>query len=408
MFLARAASGERGWRLFLPFPKPNTTPVIAASQLALSLVPSVAAATTPAPKTRWLISQKDDLIYLLGSSGVSYALMVLLFVFKVKPATIFWLYVTLLDDPHVFATFSRTYADPEEWQKRRTMLIINLLWFLPGPIAIRLGLGTYFDIIAYSWAYYHIVKQHYGFSILYKKKNDDLAKLDNLLDKALIWTGFAWPYINFLFKGDFPALVKLRKSLPAWLPQISTALFGLSLLGYSARQVYKVKTGMPINLPKQLLLAASLSVHNVTLRLPFHKLDGGVYNLACIAAIITSFHNIQYDRLIWFHNKNKYVQGAKEGKNYGLATLLSKDWKILIAAGVAFASLYRIPLGQMLNRIPIGEIAGEKQGIQQVGRYLRAAGWGFAFIHYYLDSKIWRIRRDPVLNQNLKMAGNQA
>jgi len=30
--------------------------------------------------------------------------------------------------------------------------------------------------------------------------------------------------------------------------------------------------------------------------------------------------------------------------------------------------------------------------------------WGGAFTHYFLDSKIWRVRRDAQLNDNLRMA----
>ncbi len=30
--------------------------------------------------------------------------------------------------------------------------------------------------------------------------------------------------------------------------------------------------------------------------------------------------------------------------------------------------------------------------------------WGYAFIHYYLDSKIWRVRRDSSVGQALKMS----
>ena len=29
--------------------------------------------------------------------------------------------------------------------------------------------------------------------------------------------------------------------------------------------------------------------------------------------------------------------------------------------------------------------------------------WGVAFIHYYLDSKIWRVRRDPLVGKALNM-----
>ena len=29
--------------------------------------------------------------------------------------------------------------------------------------------------------------------------------------------------------------------------------------------------------------------------------------------------------------------------------------------------------------------------------------WGYALIHYYLDSKIWRVRRDPSVSKALRM-----
>jgi len=29
--------------------------------------------------------------------------------------------------------------------------------------------------------------------------------------------------------------------------------------------------------------------------------------------------------------------------------------------------------------------------------------WGYAFIHYYLDSKIWRVRRDPSVSTALNI-----
>jgi len=34
--------------------------------------------------------------------------------------------------------------------------------------------------------------------------------------------------------------------------------------------------------------------------------------------------------------------------------------------------------------------------------------WGGAFTHYYLDSKIWRVRRDAKLSQNLRTASDAA
>lgn len=351
------------------------------------------------PKSPWLISQKDDLIYLIGSSAVSYAFMALLFIFKVKPKTVFWLYVLFFDGPHIFGTFSRTYADPEEWHKRGKLLLASLLWFAPGPVLVRLGLGQYFDVFAYMWAYYHLVKQHYGFSVLYKKKNNDLAKLDNYLDKALIWTGFTLPYVQFLFGPNYPAgYLSLSKFLPKWTPKLSAAAFGLTLSAYVARQVYKLSQNQPINTPKQLLLASSIGMHMVTFQLPFARLGNGPSSLMSIVAVLTVYHNTQYNRLIWFHNQNKYVKGAQKGEQFGLASLLSKNgWRFALCAFL-FGASYRIPLGNLSQ--------GRWGVSEEAGRYITAFGWGFAFTHYYLDSKIWRVRHDARLDKALQTGNN--
>ncbi len=349
------------------------------------------------PKTRWLISRQDDLLYLIGSAAFSYLFMALLFVFKVKPAVVFWLYVLIFDGPHIFGTFSRTYADPEEWAKRRQLFLGSLLWFVPGPVMVALKLGDYFDIFAYVWAYYHLVKQHYGFSVLYKKKNNDLAKIDNYLDKALIWTGFSLPFVQFLFGPNYPSgFLRLSDILPSWTPRLALAAFGATFAAYLGRQVYKLATRQPVNLPKQLLLASSISMHMVTFQLPFAQLGSGLYSLASIVATLTVYHNVQYDRLIWFHNQNKYQRPNNEGQSFGLASVLSKNGVRFAIGGLLFGAVYRIPIGQMTQ--------GRWGVSREVGRYIGAFGWGFAFVHYYLDSKIWRVRHDARLNKALQTA----
>jgi hypothetical protein len=43
-----------------------------------------------------------------------------------------------------------------------------------------------------------------------------------------------------------------------------------------------------------------------------------------------------------------------------------------------------------------------------VARLFLALYWGGALHHYYLDSKIWHPRRDPVLRKELGMADSAA
>ena len=64
-----------------------------------------------------------------------------------------------------------------------------------------------------------------------------------------------------------------------------------------ARQVQRAVTGESLNVPKYLLLAAAIPMHWIVLLTPMpHK-------PIAIVAILTIYHNLQYHRLIWFHNK---------------------------------------------------------------------------------------------------------
>ena len=147
---------------------------------------------------RWIISARDDLVWFIGSVVTSYVLFGL-YVSGVLPLVVmaaFW--AIFIDAPHVFATFSRTYFDREERQNRHRLLLGSLLFFALGPIMVLAGAGFLFFFFAALWAYYHLVKQHYGFMVLYKKKNGDLAKIDNVLDRLLLLFAFNYPFVAFI------------------------------------------------------------------------------------------------------------------------------------------------------------------------------------------------------------------
>src|SRR5207244_12848799 len=93
---------------------------------------------------------------------------------------------------------SRTYFDRSEWTSRKRLMLGSLLFFVVGPLMVLLGLGFTFFFLAALWAYYHLVKQHYGFMVLYKKKNNDLAPLDNALDRWLLMFAFNYPFVAFI------------------------------------------------------------------------------------------------------------------------------------------------------------------------------------------------------------------
>ncbi|MBC8030802.1 MAG: hypothetical protein H7Z16_11875 [Pyrinomonadaceae bacterium] len=393
---------------------------------------------------RWIISARDDLIWFIGSVASSYGLLILYVAGLLPLVPMVALWAILIDAPHVFGTFSRTYFDRTERHNRGRLLWGSLLFFAVGPIMVLAGAGLIFFFFAALWAYYHLVKQHYGFMVLYKKKNNDLAPVDNALDRLLLLFAFNYPFVAFI-AGDPEAMARVPVALQSGVTTLATMLLACTIIlavAWVGRQIQRAATGEPLDVPKYLLLAAAIPMHWIVLLTPMpHK-------PIAIVAILTIYHNLQYHRLIWFHNK-KYTAGSAAGSasilpattrrslveadeasfrcssptvregvsadssarsdresplraKYGAAEFISRRLLFYIAFGILFGLIYQGPrqfLGYTSLRNDIGG-AAHSMATQLGISFL----WGYAFIHYYLDSKIWRVRRDPSVSKALNMA----
>src|SRR2546423_2837632 len=261
---------------------------------------------------RWIISAREDLIWFIGSVAASYALLILYTagILPLIPMVAGW--AILIDAPHVFGTFSRTYFDASEWKTRKRLMLGSLLFFVVGPAMVLLGAGFTFFFLAALWAYYHLVKQHYGFMVLYKKKNNDLAPVDNALDRWLLMFAFNYPFVAFIANDPnamarVPTILRSGVNVVATILLIGTIVLGI---GWLIRQLQRAISREPLNVPKYLLLAAAIPMHWIALLTPMPAKP------IALVAILTIYHNLQYHRLIWFHNQ-KYGTRASRALNAG-------------------------------------------------------------------------------------------
>src|SRR4029078_3501052 len=173
----------------------------------------------------------------------------------------------LIDAPHVFGTFSRTYFDKSEWKTRKRLMLGSLLFFVIGPTLVLLGAGFTFFFVAALWAYYHLVKQHYGFMVLYKKKNNDLAAIDNALDRLLLLFSFNYPFVAFI-ASDPEAMKRVPAALQSGVNGLAVVLLAATIvlaLVWLGRQIQRLIAGEPLDVPKYLLLAAAIPMHWIVL-----------------------------------------------------------------------------------------------------------------------------------------------
>src|ERR1051326_8315244 len=247
-------------------------------------------------------------------------------------------------------------------------------------------------------------RSFFFFMVLYKKKNNDLAPIDNALDRLLLMFAFNYPFVAFIAHDPnamarVPSILRGGVSGFAILLLIGTIVMGVAWLG---RQIQRALSGQPLNGPKLMLLAAAIPMHWIALLTPMPNKP------IALVAILTIYHNLQYQRLIWFHNQ-KYtdrgvlpVSQTREARaTYGPAAFISRRLAYYLAFGIVFGVIYQGPR-QYLGYLNLH--TGDSSAALSVPIQLGIAFlWGYAFIHYYLDSQIWRVRRDPSVGQALNM-----
>lgn len=340
---------------------------------AITAVPS-----KPAP-SRWIISRAVDLYLVIGSVGAGYAYLALIALFHAPLSYMWWLWSIGFDGTHIFATASRTYFDTEARARNRRLFFGSLLFFFAlGPAMALAGLKGWLALLVGTWAYYHVVRQHYGFMVLYKVKNRDLAKLDNRLDRLFLGVMTIFPpFWRFFLRH--PEDLGMPFHPLTWLEPICWAVVIATALVYGARQWSRLRSADPVNVPKFLLFAGVI---------PLHWLTFAYLGWQAAVPTVTIVHNLQYHALVWFHNRNRYAQAGSEQAHGKIPAALSRHILAYVAIALVFSALYRIPgfeLGEMSD-LAFGFFAG------------------FGLTHYYLDSRIWRVRHDPGLREALQLA----
>jgi hypothetical protein len=321
-------------------------------------------------ETRWIISRRDDLIWFVGTALVGYAALALMSAgVSLTLLTTVWLMG--VDGPHVCGTVTRTYFDKQERRRLGWLLWALLPLLLVGPLAQFLGLGALFFLFAVCWQHYHITKQHVGFVMLWKAKNRERNAAETRLDRCFVLASGVIPLTLFVVKTRI-----LAENITHAVTEVAIAAYVIFASIYVAYQIRKWRAGKPMNLPKLLLLAAMVPLQWLAFGYAARFGADGILRAGMALGL---FHSLQYHRLMWFHNKNRYQTPEARAK-YGLAAVLARKFGYYFAAAAGLYALTEVIPPAFFPTI-----------------WLTASLWGIAFMHYLLDSKIWRVRGDREL-----------
>ncbi|MGE0325482.1 MAG: hypothetical protein AB7S68_24355 [Polyangiaceae bacterium] len=332
--------------------------------------------TTVRLSAKWLVSPRYDLCFFIGSCVVTWlflGLYHLLGALGLAPRAesvllTYFVFTAFFDHPHIFQTFSRTHLDPIERRRHRFAHTWGLALFIVGGYALAaLKVFPYVIVFAAVFGSWHIMRQHWGILRAYKALNNDRAKTDERLDFALFWSGAAALYLHDYTDNPpqteiYGKLVAPFPSFPAWFGDGLLWCFLTVLFVYVVRQVIKVRRGEALNLPKLLLLVAALGTHGLVFfatATPFLVAE----------ALETTYHDLQYQGWVRHYQTQRFARSV------------AKRW------------------------LKVGLVYGLVVGCCEVLALIDDDRFGWLFVpfgmivlwHYWVDGKIWKLRRQPEL-----------
>lgn len=285
------------------------------------------------------------------------------------------------------------------------------------------------------WAYWHVVRQHYGFMRLYQKKNADDDPIDARLDSGLLYSGLILPFLVFIIRHpEARTQVGLSEAIPAypmlpvggrlaapfspeylsalswehWFVSFCAAVIGTLVIVFMARQAAKILVGERVNGPKMLFLLAVVPLH-IYVCFSDAVLSA---SLLAFAAFVTIFHDIQYHAIIWFHHRNRYHKPGVDKKQFGLAPKISQNLATYFACAILFAAVFRL-LGCTFDVHPgcapfviTSEI--NMFGSLHTDALLKAFLLGFPLHHYFVDQFIWKTSKSKELRKDLNVDENRS
>jgi hypothetical protein len=384
----------------------------------------------------WIVNKKVDLLLFIGGALTGYIMFFLHAGLHLNMLTVWFIWVVFIDTPHFYSTYLRTYFDKEEFQARKKLLIGSLGWLLLGPAIIgisyilySLDIGLYkspfilFIIMFNLWAYWHVIRQHYGILALYKRKNNDFNDQDTRIDKVLLYGGLIAPFLTFAIRHpEARQLFGLSTVFPPYpegaifsgifmtqlhwehiIVFLSVSFMIVISLIFFVRQWQLWKNGQVLNVPKILFFIALIPLY------AYINYSPAVTTAPLIAftAFVTIYHDVQYHAIVWFYSQNRYHKPGVDKKKYGLAVKLSQNFAIYAIAGIAMAALLRVT-GSFLDITPGFEPLVLTSQISLFGNIstsdlLLSFVIGIPLHHYFVDQFIWRPSKDRNLQQDLKI-----
>ncbi len=360
------------------------------------------------PGTGWIGGAGFDLCFFFGAGvlAVVAGMLALAVPATIMPMWFLWLW--LIEGPHLVATWQRTYLDAQCRRERRRMLLVSLLWLLPAPLALwaswLLGQPDLFLLLlaaAALWSYHHAVRQHHGIVAVYQrlgKATPGARRLDSRLLHGTMWGAFVLFLVVHGFNRQTLGLGAAAGPVETILIAALAGALLLAVCGWALALVLRWRGGNTVK-PGLLALFVALgctlfAFFAVGLReplLPGALTPEQVFMAASVVGGIV--HGMQYLGMVIATSGRRAA-----GEDAGLAALFGRKPLLAYGAMVVISLLY-VWLTFLRDAPPPGKVDSSATAQMFLALY-----WGLFFHHYWLDQQIWKPSSDARLRGELGLS----
>jgi hypothetical protein len=349
----------------------------------------------------WIGGRTFDLCFFFGSAALAVTLGVWMLSAPGVVLPLWFLWIWLLEGPHLVATWQRSYLDPQFRRQHAKLLWASLLWLLPGPLLLGLSLWLgrpevflLFLGLAALWSYHHAVRQYHGLLSIYQRLNTAAVRdrdLDRRLLYAVLWGSFGLFQLmhpaNRVLWMLAPEPSEMARALIAALAAalLATILWWAFLLVQRWRAQRTLKPGL-----FALVVAVGTTLFAtfvVGLREPLFARAVTVEEIFMAATAVSGIvHGVHYLGVVIATGKRREAVGWSA--RVGRLPLLAYGLMVLVS--LAYVGL------NLLRGMPYGLAPSSF-----TAQLFMALYWGVFLHHFWLDQKIWRPSSDARLRSEL-------
>jgi hypothetical protein len=335
----------------------------------------------PASQLRWawLRSPGFDSVFIFGLFAMA-VLTGLVIVWQPAlfiPILIFDLW--FLGYHHVISTFTRLCFDRKSFAEHKPLVVTLPVLVAAVTLAAFYSLGVWIIVsIYFYWQWFHYTRQSWGISRAYRGKDREALYEDGWLDQAIF---YALPVLGILHRsnqdpGYFIGMELRVIPVPSAVVDVATAATLALLCLWTWRRIEAWRQGR---------LAI---VHTAYMLTHFAIFAVGYLAIADLTfgwLVINMWHNAQYILFVWMFNTRRFKDGIDpEARFISYISQPNRLWLYLTSCLAITGILY----WGVLRTIDWLFLAGVSTTIvlYQV----------MNFHHYIVDSRIWKVRKEPI------------